>query len=113
MSPLTQFDLVASPMSTAFTNTPNLAPFDHLAPTMALDTFPANSASSTLRGAWNLASNRLMKGHTNHADSVDERVLNHIIWYASTGFRRPYPGEKTVLWPTAFQTGAPSHDEDD
>ncbi len=113
MSPLTQFDLVASPMSTAFTNTPNLAPFDHLAPTMALDTFPVKSASNTLRGAWNLASNTLMKGHTNHADSVDERVLNHIIWYATTDFKRPYPGEKTVLWPSAFHPAAPSHDDDD
>ena len=113
MSPLTQFDLVASPMSTAFTNTPNLAPFDHVEPTMRLDTFPTSSASNTLRGAWNLASNKLMKGHTNHADSVDERVLNHIIWYASTNFRRPYPGEKTVLWPTAFHPVAPSADDDD
>ena len=113
MSPLTQFDLVASPMSTAFTDTPNLAPFDHVAPTVALDTFPIKSAANTLRGAWNLASNRLMKGHTNHADSVDEHVLNHIIWYASTGFRRPYPGERTVLWPSAFHPRPPGHDDDD
>ncbi len=30
LPPMNQFDLVASPMSTAFTNTPNVAPFTHL-----------------------------------------------------------------------------------
>ena len=113
MTPPTQFDPVASPMSTAFTDTPNLAPSDHVAPIMALDTFPVRRASNMLHGAWNLASNTLMKGHTNHADSVDERVLNHVIRYASTDFRRPYPTEKTVLWPTALRPRAPGRGDDD
>ncbi len=115
--PLTQFDLTASPMRTAFTDTPNDAPFTTLPPTVPLNTFPtpttSQGASNDLRGAWTLASAKLMQGHTNHADSVDENVLNHVIWYASTGFARPYPGEKKVLPPAAFHPHAPTADSDD
>ncbi|HWE53335.1 MAG TPA: bifunctional YncE family protein/alkaline phosphatase family protein, partial [Bryobacteraceae bacterium] len=37
MQPLTQFDLVASPMFDAFQNTPDLTPYNHLAPVIPLD----------------------------------------------------------------------------
>lgn len=28
-----------------------------------------------------------------------ENVLNHAIWYATMGYRRPYPGDSRVLTP--------------
>jgi hypothetical protein len=28
--------------------------------------------------------------------------VNHWAWYEATGFKRPYPGEKTVRWPSDF-----------
>jgi hypothetical protein len=34
---------------------------------------------------------------------VDPDTLNHFDWYEATGFTRPYPGEKTVRWPSEFQ----------
>jgi len=34
------------------------------------------------------------------ADSADPNILNHAIWYATKGFNTPYPGEKTVLFPS-------------
>ena len=40
MQPLTQFDLVASPMFDAFQNTPDLTPYDHLAAVIPLDQGP-------------------------------------------------------------------------
>jgi YVTN family beta-propeller protein len=104
LTPMTEFDLVASPMRTAFTDTPvNIAPYTALPATISLNTFPANTASKTPKGklktAWNHASNKMFRGRLNKADAVDENLLNHAIWYATTDFTRPYPGEKKVLMP--------------
>jgi hypothetical protein len=108
LTPMTEFELVASPMRTAFTDTPvNIAPFTALPPTIALNTFPTatanntNSASPTqkLRVAWNRASNEMFRGKFDKADAVDENLLNHVIWYATTNFMRPYPGETKVQMP--------------
>ncbi len=104
LTPMTEFDLVASPMRTAFTDTPvNMAPFTVLPATIALNTFPTNTASTKptgkLKAAWNRASNKMFRGKLNQADAVDENLLNHAIWYATTDFTRPYPGEKKVLMP--------------
>ena len=109
LTPMTEFDLVASPMRTAFTNTPaNIAPFTALPPTISLNTFPTPSAKnasntsavSNLKVAWNRASNEMFKGKFNKSDSVDETFLNHAIWYSATDFTRPYPGETKVLMPS-------------
>jgi len=102
--PMSQFDLVASPMGTAFTNTPaNIAPFTALPEVIALNTFPTTTASTTptglLEAAWNKASDEMFRGKIGKADSVDENLLNHVIWYSTTDFVRPYPGETKVLMP--------------
>ncbi len=104
LTPMTEFDLVASPMRTAFTDTPvNIAPYSALPATIALNTFPSNTASTRptakLKAAWNRASNKMFRAKLNKADAVDENLLNHVIWYATTDFTRPYPGEKKVLMP--------------
>jgi len=102
--PMSQFDLVASPMRTAFTNTPaNIAPYTALPEVIALNTFPTTTASTTptglLKAAWNKASDEMFRGKIGQADSVDENLLNHVIWYSTTDFVRPYPGETKVLMP--------------
>jgi YVTN family beta-propeller protein len=118
LTPMTEFDLVASPMRTAFTNTPvNIAPFTALAPTISLNTFPTNTASkssiSKLKNAWIHASNDMFRGKINKADSVDENVLNHVIWYSTTGFTRPYPGDKKVLMPAELKAAGHSAEIED
>jgi hypothetical protein len=122
LSPMTEFELVASPMRTAFTNTPaNIAPFNALPPTIALNTFPtpspnnADNASPTekLRIAWNHASNEMFRGKFDKADAVDENLLNHVIWYATTSFVRPYPGETKVLMPGDVRPAGRSEDSED
>ena len=118
MKPMTQFDLVASPMRTAFTDTPNLAPYTAIAPTIPLNTLcvssPCTTASAdTIDGAWRLASDLLFRGKINQADAVDADVLNHVDWYAATAFKQPYPGEKTVRWPSDFHPVAMLTDADD
>ena len=81
---MTEFDLVASPMRTAFVNTPvNIAPYTVLPPTIALNTFPTNTSGTSptgkLKAAWNQASNEKFRAKFNKADAVDENLLNHVI----------------------------------
>jgi YVTN family beta-propeller protein len=118
LTPMTEFDLVASPMRTAFVNTPvNIAPYTALAPTIALNTFPSNAASTRatgeLKAAWNHASNEMFRAKFNKADAVDENLLNHVIWYSTTGFTRPYPGEKKVLMPSDVKPASRSEEIED
>lgn len=119
IQPLTQFDLVASPMFDVFQNTPDLAPFDHLPASIPLDRgvgLPGGSAVAwnAVAKAWIKATDEVMKGKYDKADSVDPNFLNHAIWYSATDWTRPYPGERSVLMPTSFVKAARKyHDDDD
>jgi YVTN family beta-propeller protein len=118
MQPLTQFDLVASPMFDAFQNTPDLTPYDHLAAVIPLDqgpNLPANKnvAYTPLQKAWLKATAEVMKGKYDKADAVDPNFLNHVTWYSTTGWTRPYPGESKVLMPGPFVKAAKKYRDDD
>lgn len=100
LDPLNQFDMVAPPMSTAFTDEPDLAPYDLVPNQIPLNTLNGQSAAATpLQRAWQLFADALFRGKERTPDAVDSNQLNHAIWYVSTGFKRPYPGERAVLWP--------------
>jgi YVTN family beta-propeller protein len=112
LPPLNQFDLVASPMSTAFVKgTPpkaNFAPWDHVANQVPLDqgdTTPAVKPASDLEAAWAKARVQMFAGKTNKPDSQDADTLAHLNWYEATRFQRPYPGETTVRPPSDFKDG--------
>ena len=117
--PLTQFDLVASPMFDAFQNTPDLTPFDHLASAIPLDQgpeLPANKSLgyySPMQKAWLKATAEVMKGKYDKADAVDPNFLNHVIWYSTTDWTRPYPGESKVEMPGPFVKAAKKYRDDD
>jgi len=118
MQPLTQFDLVASPMFDAFQNTPNLAPYDHLPAVIPLDRGPNLPAGKTvaykpIEKAWLKATAEVMKGKYDKADAVDPNFLNHVIWYSATAWKRPYPGENKVLPPGPFVKAAKKYRADD
>jgi hypothetical protein len=113
ITPLTQFDLTVSPMFDVFQNKPNTAPFNHVPANTALNIDPNGPIPGTgapsfamsrtpMQKAWLRASNRVMKGRTNKADSVDENFLNHVIWYSATDWKRPYPGESEIKAPGPF-----------
>jgi hypothetical protein len=36
-----------------------------------------------------------------------------VIWYSTTGFTRPYPGEKTVLMPSDLKAAGRSEEIED
>jgi hypothetical protein len=118
MRPLTQFDLVASPMFDAFQNKPDLTPYDHLSPVIPLDQGPGLAADNTLgytplQKAWLRATAAVMKGKYDKADAVDPNFLNHITWYATTDWKRPYPGESKVEMPGPFVKAARKYRDDD
>jgi len=119
MTPLTQFDLVASPMFDAFQDTPDLRPYDHLPAVIALDSGPdlphkENTAYTPMQQAWLSATAEVMKNKYDKADAVDPNFLNHVIWYSTTGWARPYPGERNVQMPGPFVKAAKKfHDDDD
>lgn len=118
MRPLTQFDLVASPMFDAFQDTPNLAAYDHVGAVIPLDQGPELSTSTTaaytpLQKAWLKATAQVMKGKYAKADAVDPNFLNHVIWYSATDWKRPYPGESKVMMPGPFVKAAKKYQDDD
>jgi hypothetical protein len=119
MQPLTQFDMVASPMFDAFQNTPDLTPFDHLAAVIPLDQGLALKGSkdiapeSPIERSWINANEVVMRGKYDKADAVDPNFLNHAIWYVTTGWDCPYPGEDKVLMPGPFVKAAKKYSGDD
>ena len=118
MQPLTQFDLVASPMFDAFQNTPDLAPYDHVSASIPLDQGPGLAPGNTLgysplQKAWLKATAEVMKGKLDKADAVDPNFLNHVTWYSATDWKRPYPGDSKVEMPAAFLKAAKKYRGDD
>jgi YVTN family beta-propeller protein len=119
LPPMNQFDLVASPMRTAFVEGPppaaNFKPWTHVANQVPLDQGVTASAANTtdssavkaLRVAWQKKKTQIFAGKLTKPDSEDPDTVNHFNWYMSTGFTRPYPGEKTVRPPSDFNRPAP------
>ena len=122
---MNQFDLVASPMRTAFVQgTPpaeNFKPWNHVANQVPLDqgvTSSVTTASDTpavkaMRAAWLRKKAQIFAGKLTKPDSEDPDTVNHLNWYMATGFTRPYPGEKTIRPPSDFHNPAPAGDLDD
>jgi hypothetical protein len=125
MPPMNQFDLIASPMRTAFVpGTPpkeNFAPYDHVPNQVALDegvtASPAAAAKAlkklagnsrarkayVLKAAWLKTKQQLFAGKLTMPDAEDPDTVNHLDWYEATGFTRPYPGESQVRHPSEFK----------
>ena len=115
LSPMNQYDLIASPMTPDFTNTPNLTPWTHVPNQVPLDqgVTQASTPKTGLAQAWERKKAEMFAGKTNKPDSVDPDTLSHYDWYAATQYKRPFPGEKSVRPPSDFpaQTG-PGADRD-
>jgi YVTN family beta-propeller protein len=120
LTPMNQFDLVASPMRTAFVKgqppAANFMPWTHVANLVPLDdgvamlTTPTmeSPAVKALRVAWLKKKKQVFAGKLTKPDSEDPDTVNHFNWYMTTGFTRPYPGEKTVRPPSDFNKPAPN-----
>jgi len=125
LPPMNQMDLVASPMRTAFVKgTPpadNFKPWTHVPNQVALTDGVSASADKTsspavrkLKAAWLRKKAQIFAGKLTKPDAEDPDTVNHLNWYLSTGFTRPYPGENKVRPPSDFNRPAPTKaDEDD
>jgi YVTN family beta-propeller protein len=127
LEPLTQFDLLASPMFDAFGHVPDFTPYTHVPATYPLN----QSVNGTYLGwsglgpsfgelkltplqkAWMEASDEMMKDKLTKADAADKNFLNHVVWYSATDWKRPYPGEAEILWPASFVKAAAEKVRDD
>ena len=120
LPPMNQFDLVASPMRTAFvkgqppadnfqpwTHVPNQVPLDE-GVTASADKPMGGARIKALRTAWLRKKAEIFAGKLTKPDSEDPDTVNHLNWYLSTGFTRPYPGERTVRPPSDFNNPAPT-----
>jgi YVTN family beta-propeller protein len=120
LPPMNQFDLVASPMRTAFVKgTPpaeNFKPWTHVKNQVPLDEGVTASAADptgspavqALRKAWLEKKAQIFAGKLTRPDSEDPDTVNHLNWYLTTGFKRPYPGESRVRPPSDFNKPAPT-----
>jgi YVTN family beta-propeller protein len=120
LPPMNQFDLVASPMRTAFVKgTPpedNFRPWRHVTNQVPLDegvvVSAANSKGSpaiqAMRKAWLEKKAQIFAGKLTKPDAEDPDTVNHLNWYLTTGFKRPYPGESRVRPPSEFNKAAPT-----
>ncbi|HEY7307194.1 MAG TPA: alkaline phosphatase family protein, partial [Bryobacteraceae bacterium] len=103
LPPMNQFDLVASPMRTAFVKgTPpreNFRPWRHVTNQVPLEEGVTAKAAPTtespaiqaLRKAWLQKKAQLFAGKLTKPDAEDPDAVNHFNWYMTTGFTRPYP----------------------
>jgi YVTN family beta-propeller protein len=124
LTPMNQYDLVASPMRTAFVKDPaqaNFKPWTHVPNKVPLNqgvtgdetNTKGNARLKALRAAWLEKKQKIFAGKLTKPDSEDPDTVNHLNWYMSTGFKRPYPGEKTVRPPSEFNNPAPAGEDSD
>ncbi|HUB51165.1 MAG TPA: hypothetical protein VL986_03405 [Terracidiphilus sp.] len=123
--PMNQNDLVASPMSEVFSNTPtanDLLPWTHVPNVLPLDLGVSPSSAlyshdspavKALRTGWMKMKAQIFAGKSHTPDSEDPDTVNHMIWYEATGYTKPFPGEKKVRPASDFSNRkAPAGDKD-
>jgi YVTN family beta-propeller protein len=124
LPPMNQFDLVASPMTTAFvqgtapaenfqpwTHVPTQVPLDQGVTTTTASNQTMSPAAKALKVAWLQKKKQIFAGKLTKPDAEDPDTVNHLNWYMSTGFTRPYPGETKVRPPSEFTKPAPKGED--
>ena len=97
-----------------WTHVPNIVPLDQMQMPAAVAANKKESAKvKSLRVAWLRKKKQLFAGKLTRPDAEDPDAVNHLNWYMTTGFVRPYPGESKVRPPSDFKNPAPTGDLDD
>jgi hypothetical protein len=113
LPPLNQHDALAAPMLDVFQNAPDVTAYTAIPNQIPLDTLTP-VAAARLQKAWQKELVRnFPTGPNQQPDRMDSNLLNHAIWYATKGFKIPYPGEKRVLYPDQVKRVKRSKDADD
>ncbi|MGB9470375.1 MAG: bifunctional YncE family protein/alkaline phosphatase family protein [Candidatus Acidiferrum sp.] len=140
LTPMNQNDLVASPMRTLFIDNPpadNFQPWKHVENQVPLCygvagyTPPSNIPPSfntcssataalhdspkvkALRDGWLNMKAKVFAAKYHTPDSLDPDTVSHFDWYEATGFKVPFPGEKTVRPASDFNKAALAKTDDD
>jgi DNA-binding beta-propeller fold protein YncE len=97
LDPMTRFDALADPITTCFTETPDLTPYTHVANNVPLDEHnPPPTQASAQDRYWQKKSLAL---DWSHIDAADPYWLSRINWYSLTSGTRPFPitpGQATI-----------------
>jgi hypothetical protein len=95
-----------------WSHVPNQVPLDE-GVTANADKPTDNPRIKHLKAAWLQKKAEIFAGKLTKPDAEDPDTVNHFNWYMSTGFTRPYPGEKTVRPPSDFNNPAPAGEDSD
>ena len=99
LPPMNQHDLAATPMWTAFTDSPDFATYRALPNEVPLDEMNPATSASRIQREWQQLSVKMFAAWPPIPDEQDPNLLNRAIWYGTNGFGRPYPGDERVLAP--------------
>jgi YVTN family beta-propeller protein len=89
LTPMSQFDLVATPMTDCFTDKPDYTPYTAVPNQIPLDQL--NPKLSSLKGKQLYWAKRSMEMPLEEIDEADDDVLNKIVWHSVRGYDVPYP----------------------
>lgn len=87
--PQTRFLSTARPMTSLFTDKPDLAPYTHRVPQVKLDEL--NPPLAALRGLERQAALWSMAMNFTEVDDVPQQLLNRILWWDAKGYGAPVP----------------------
>lgn len=89
LPPMSQLDLVATPMTDCFTRKPNLTPYTAVPNQIPLDQM--NPKLLSLKGKQLYGAKKSREMPLSEVDEADDGELNKIIWYSVKGYNVPYP----------------------
>jgi YVTN family beta-propeller protein len=99
------------PLGNTCLNSPFVAV--HKAGSQAKSTPVESPAVKALRAGWMAKKAEIFAGNQHKPDVEDPDTVNHMIWYETTGYKVPFPGEKTVRPASEFNKAAPAKADDD
>jgi phospholipase C len=99
LNAMNQKDLVAAPMNTVFADIADFTPFTALPNEIPLDEMNPMQSVSRIRQAWIQESIKLFVSRPFEPDVGDENLTKRAIWYVNFEFKRPFPGDRRVLFP--------------
>ena len=89
LPPMSQFDLLATPLTDCFTSQPDFTPFTALPNQVPLDKM--NPKMSLLTGKQLYWARKSMEMPLDDMDEAEDDELNRIIWHSVKGYDVPYP----------------------
>ena len=101
LPPMNAQDAMAEPLVDVFTDTADFTPYTALVPDVLAQQNPPLAGLNGMQLLWARAS---LGFDLRHLDATDPALLNRDVWYASTGWTRPYPGDEKVLTPDEVRT---------